>query len=566
MRRKKTSDAADAAPAIVQVLYDPGKLSLSWIGAGIGPTTPCHVTLMGASGQFSYPATGTSTTISRDLSSGGPWNVIVSVDGGASSPSAPVITAATALQLVQNYGTSIMVRWLPAAGTANSNVQLEQVGSGQSESWTTTDDYYQIQKIVTGENWQILVRGFVTSGTATCYGPASSGPVITIAPTLVRVVNSGSDVQLVWTGATAYTRFLASLQQGTSAPQTQSVTTMSYTFPGALTGTGWKATVAAETSDQVSIGPPSPVVAVIVDAPRMLRVAYLPPALTLEWTIVPGQPRYAATLWRTGESYSQSSDTPTTSFPGPYSGDDWYCAVRAESSDEVSLGPPSSTYQPILAAPALLTFGYDGANVAITWTNAAAAGVTDNMLSITSGGQGPSYSMGTSGSASTPATLSATAAYTAMLYPTGGIVIGPPSGALTPITAPPQAVYLGYNGASLVGLWQPPAGVAPTSFQATLTADGTVVATRDNVVSPLSFDVALAAATSYAMQVRAIAGAVTGPPNAPSPGPYLAAQVLTYDGFGRLRSIVWNGRQTMAWTYDAAGNLLTQSLSVDPPP
>ena len=41
---------AAGGPTIVRVTYDPGKLALAWIGAGIGPMTPCHVTLTGHAG------------------------------------------------------------------------------------------------------------------------------------------------------------------------------------------------------------------------------------------------------------------------------------------------------------------------------------------------------------------------------------------------------------------------------------------------------------------------------------------------------------------------------------
>ena len=563
--KKKVMASADApqtpGPMIARVTYDPGTLTLNWVGPGIGPGTPCHVTLTGSAGPASYPATGTSATIQRDLSSGGPWMVSVSVDGGGSSASVPVVIATTTLSLVQNLGASIAVAWTQATGTTSNAVELSLQGSGQSQTWITTSSPFTIPQSVTGQNWMTTVRGTITSGSAISYGPGASAPVLTTAAVLARVVYSGTDTQLVWAPVPGYAKFWAALTQGSTPPTTKSVNGMSYTFPGALAGTGWQATVSVQSANSISIGPPSPAANVILVAPVMARVAFAAQQLALRWVPIGGQTSYAATVWNGTENFSQMSSTDTTSFPGPFSGTGWQCSVRAQSADGVSLGPPSTVYQPIFAAPTLLTFAYDGATITVTWTNASAPTATDNLLGVATGGSETGFSVGTSGSASVPATLSATLAYTAVIYASNGIVFGPPSAPLVPITAPPQLVYLGNNGTSLVGFWKAPAGVTAPTFNAVLTTNGVPV-TRANVVSPLIFGVPLAAATAYAMQVRTIVGAVTGPPNPPASGPYSATQVLSYDAVGRIASIAWNGHQTMAWTYDSAGNLLTQSLTV----
>lgn len=550
-----------SAPTFVQVLYDPGKLSLSWIGAGVTPTTPCQITLTGSAGPTTYPATGTATTISKDLSTGGPWTVKVGIVGGATGPTVPVFTAATTLQRVQNLGTSLLATWTIATGASASFVQLSQTGSGTANSWTTATDTITITQTVTGDNWQLGVRGSITSGMTTCYGPSATSPVITKSVTLVRVIYSGSDLQIAWT-LSGFSRFFASLQQNTATPLTQSVTTGSCTFSGALSGSGWTATVSGQSADAISIGPPAPPVTVILLAPTMARVAYQPPNLILGWTTVTGQPSYAATLWQSGQSISQSTSNPEATFVGPFSGNDWNCSVRAQSADAISLGPPSTTYQPILVAPTLLTFAYDGANGAITWTNASAPTANNNLLDVAAGGSGTSAPVGTSGTASVPMTLSAALSYTVTLYAQNGIVLGPPSASLTAISAPPQSPWIGYDGTNLNGFWQPPPGVVPTSYMVTLTANGVPVKTPTVTAPPVNFAVALAAATAYAMQVRAVAGPVTGPPNTPALGPYSAALTYTYDGFGRLTAVGWNAQQTMHWTYDAAGNLLTQTRTV----
>ncbi len=549
------------APTFVRVFYDPGKLTLSWIGASITPTTPCQVTLTGGAGPTAYPAAGTSTTISRDLSTGGPWTVQVGIVGGATGPTAPVFTAATTLQRVQNFGTSLQATWTIATGASASSVQLGQTGSGTTDSWTTTDNTITIAKTVTGSAWQIGVRGSITSGMTTCYGPEAVGAVITTSVTLVRVLYSGSDLQMAWT-LSGFTRFFASLQQNAATPLTQSVTAGSCTFPGALSGSGWAATVSGQSADRISIGPPTPPVTVILLAPMMARIAYQPPNLLLRWTAVGGQPSYAATIWQGSTSVSQSTSDLETTFAGPFSGNDWNCSVRAQSADAVSFGPPSMTYQPILTAPALLTFAYDGANGAITWTNAAAPAASNNLLDIATGGSAISASVGTSGAASVPMTLSATLSYTATLYAQNGIVLGPPSASLTAITAPPQTPWVGYDGTSLNGFWQPPPGVVPTSYTVALTANGVPVNTFTVTAPTINFAINLAAATAYAMRVRAVAGPVTGPPSPPAFGPYSALQTYTFDGFGRLTAMGWNAQQTMRWTYDAAGNLLTQTCTV----
>jgi YD repeat-containing protein len=559
MSAQTTAGATAGTPTIVRVTYDPGALSLAWAGSGIGPATQCQVTLTGGALPAQYPATGTSATLNVTIPTTGAWSVSVAVVGGAASATVPVLATAATLGRVQNLGPSLDAAWTRAPGTTLSYVQLAQQGSGESQGWMTSDERLPIDQPVTGTGWQVSVRGAVTSGPATSYGPAVSAPVLTVATQLVRVANSGSGVQLVWAPLAGYTRFLAALDQGGPAVQSRSVTGNSWTFAGTLTGTGWRATVSAQSADGVSIGPPATEVAVILDAPRMSRVAYLSSSLTLTWALLEGQDGYAATLWNENQTTSQTTSQDSTSFAGPFSGT-WSCAVRAQSQDQVSLGPPSATCQPILVAPTLNTFAYDGAQVAVTWTNADAP-ATDNLLSVAVPGSDQGASIGTSGSATVQMTLSPTTAYTAVVYATSGIVLGPPSDPLVPITAPPRAVYLGQNGTTLVGVWKAPPGVTPTGYHSVLTANGSAVDTRDDAASPQPFGIPMANATAYGLQVRAVAGSVTGPPNPPAPGPYAAAQVLSYDGFGRILGITWNGAQTVTWSYDAAGNLLSQSLS-----
>lgn len=549
-------------PSIVQVTYDAAQLGVTWAGAGITPSTACHVNLTnGASQTTTYPATGTSAIISVNLSTGGPWTVTVSVDGGGTSTSVAVITTSGAITKVNNLGASIHVAWTQAGGTSSSYIELQQAGSGQGQGWLVPQTSYNIQQSVTGSGWQVSMRGALSAGMAKSYGPIVTVAVITASPAMTRVVNSGSDLQTGWTQVTGSTRYLVSLQQGSATPQTQSVQGFVYTFPLALTGSAWQVSAAAQSADQVSTGPPSAAVAVIVAVPNMIRISYAPPNLTLNWTSAGTYQNYAATLWQGGNAMSQLVTGNTTFFAGPFTGSGWTCAVRAQSSDGVAFGPLSSSYQPILVAPTLNTFAYDGSNVTVTWTNAQASNVTANYLSVTSGGSGASQPIGMTGSATFAAALQTDLIYSAVVYASAGIVFGPASAALVPITAPPRAVYLGYDGTTLIAMWQAPAQTTPTNYQLSLTANGAVVASPQAAGSPHGFGIDIALATAYAATVRAIAGPVTGPPSAPVSGPYAADQVFTFDGFGRVRAVAWNGQHTVHWTYDTAGNLLTQSLT-----
>lgn len=557
-----TGPNAAGTPSIVQVTYDAAQLGLTWAGAGITPGTACHVNVTNGAGQTtSYPATGTSAAIPVNLSIGGPWSVTVNVDGGATSTSVAIITTSGAITSVNNLGAAIDVAWTLAGGTSASYIELQQVNSGQGQGWLVSQTTYTIQQNVTGSGWQVSMRGALSAGMAKSYGPIVTVAVITASPAMTRVVNSGTDLQTGWTGVTGYGRYLVSLQQGSATPQTKSVQGFVYTFPVALTGSSWQVSAAAQSADQVSTGPPSAAVAVITAVPNMIRISYAPPNLTLNWTTAGTYQKYAATLWQGGNAMTQLATGNTTFFVGPFTGAGWNCAVRAQSSDGIAFGPLSSSYQPILVAPTFNTFAYDGSNVTVTWTNAQAANVTANYLSVTSGGAGASQPIGMTGSATFAATLQADLIYSAVVYASAGIVFGPPSPPLVPISAPPRAVYLGYDGTSLLAMWQAPSQTTPTNYQLSLTANGAVVASPQSASSPHGFGIDIAIATAYAVTVRAIAGPVTGPPNAPVSGPYAANQVFTFDGFGRVRAVAWNGQHTVHWAYDTAGNLLTQSLT-----
>jgi len=540
---------ATGTPVIVQVVYDPGSLSLSWVGAGIEPGTACQVTLTGGALPAQYPATGTSATLQVTIPATGAWAVSVAVVGGAASATVPVVATTPALGRVQNLGASLDVGWTRATGTTRSAVQLLRQGSGQSQFWYTAAEQLTLVGTVTDSGWEVRVRGAVTSGAATSYGPAAAAPVLTVATRLTRVTNSGSGVQLVWAPLSGYTRFLAALDQGGPAVQSQSVTGMSWTFAGTLAGDGWRATVSAQSADGISIGPPAPEVAVIVATPLMLRVAYLTPSLTLTWSLLTGQASYAATLFDQEGSTSQTTSGNQASFTGPFSGTGWSCSVRAQSADGVSVGPPSTTYQPIFSAPTLNTFAWDGAQAAVTWSNVPAP-ATDNLLSIATAGTDQSFPIGTSGSATVPVALSATTAYTAVVYATSGIVLGPPSNALVPITAPaPTIATVAYDATKVTASWSAVSGVA--GYTLTL-YDGTTVVNSANTTGPQgSIAAQLDLTKSYTVRVRATNGTSSGPESA-------AVAVLV--AAPTIASVAYDGTNvTASWSAvtGAAGYTLT---------
>lgn len=100
------------------------KLQLAWAGANITNETPFLVTLTGSGGpQPPQTGTGDSTTIQRDLSSGGPWTVTVTVNS-STSLSAQVITVAPILQSFEYDGGQITIKWNPNGLSAGMNIWL----------------------------------------------------------------------------------------------------------------------------------------------------------------------------------------------------------------------------------------------------------------------------------------------------------------------------------------------------------------------------------------------------------------------------------------------------------
>jgi YD repeat-containing protein len=293
----------------------------------------------------------------------------------------------------------------------------------------------------------------------------------------------------------------------------------------------------------------------------MTAVIYTTNQLLLTWQGVSGYSWYFAELYQPGESKSQAVPALQYAFPGSIIGTGWQCTVRALSTDQVCIGPAAGPYALILTAPVMTEMDYDAATLSLAWTPVTDSQVTSNLLQLASGGGNQQFPLGNSGSQDLPVSLSATQTYTVTLRAANGIVLGPWSQALVAITAVPGSVFLGFDGTELQGMWQLMTQSQVTGYLASLSGDGTIISTLPSASGSVAFGQALTAGTVFSLRARATGVQVKGPWSAEVTGPYAAAWAVTYDPFGRLWTLTWNGTTQQQWQYDAAGNILSAQLT-----
>lgn len=560
---KKTAGAAGVAanqntaqPVIVRVTYQAAITDVNW---NYGTGLPAQVTLIDGSGAtFPYPASGTSAEINRDLTQGGPWSVTVSVNGGSVSEAMPIVTTTTAATLVENTGSGLSAAWNAAPGYTLYFAQLSQSGSAKDGEFVTKTSYL-FQTPLNGTGWQLQIFVCVAQGGGNSFGPPVTYTPILVSPQMTRVEYDSNDVTLEWSPVSGF-NYVARLQQGVNPPTTQQTSQPTCDFPGVLSGTGWTANVSVKSSDGVLIGPPSQTYTVILETPVMTTVNYTVSQLLLTWQAVSGYTWYVAELYESGQTNAQAVQALQYSFPGALIGTGWQCTVRARSTDGVSIGPAAGPYTPILTAPAITELDYDAGVVALTWSPASDFGITSYLLQLESGSQ-QQFALGVSGSQNVPVNLSAMQIYVATLRAVNGIVLGPWSQALTAISAAPANAYLGFDGTTLQGRFQPIAQSQVTGYLSALSGNGTVIATVPSASGSVNFNHTLTAGMQFSLQVRATGAQVKGPWSPPTAGPWAVSWLITYDPFGRLKTLTWNNTQQQIWLYDSAGNLLSKQIT-----
>lgn len=548
-----------AALSITSAVYQAATLDMSWIGTGSGPTTQMAITLTNGAGVIrNFTATGYTAAISTDLGQDTTWTAKVAPSaGGAASPSVPLFVIAPTVSRVQNTGGALDVAWQTLTGVGSFSTTLAQLG--------VTSTTHLVQGLtdsfvggLSGTGWSCTVRASSADGVS--QGPGSSYVPILATATLTMVSYSGTALMLAWAPVTGYTSFSAWLQAGTNPPQSQPPTqTLTATFPGALGQGAYGAWVCVQSVDGICIGPPSEVYAPIQASPTMTSVNYNGATLSLTWTPAPGFAVTLASVQTIGQQAQQQGIRGTgCAFPGPFTGvGASSCTVRAQSDDGVNTGPAAAVFTLIVGHPVLQELDYDAAILTLQWTSASDPTITGNLLVVSGAAQPIDVPLGTTGTQAVPAALTAGGAYGAVLYATNGIVVGPGSPAVIPLTTAPTGVVLGFDGTHLRANWTAAAGSGVTGYVAELSLNGVATETDPAATLQQVFTSGLTADSIFTARVRASGANAKGPWSAPATGPYRTALTYGFDAQDRIHTIGWSNGATETYGFDTAGNLLT---------
>lgn len=227
-------------------------------------------------------------------------------------------------------------------------------------------------------------------------------------------------------------------------------------------------------------------------------------ALTMRWVPVsdPKVDGYAATLRESGggpvdtvptsDTFAVFKDTldPTKTYDA---------TVRATSNAGIVQGPPSSTFQPIIEAPAVTLLAYDilpSAALTFKWAAVNNPDVTAYLAVLTETGGGETTQTPTGTTAVFDGALDAQKAYQTIVRATAdlGIIQGPPSDPLTPIISQVTLNLIDYDGAKTVYTWETSTDPAVTHYLATLATVGS--ATQSELTDKLTSQFAGALSTT----------------------------------------------------------------------
>lgn len=225
------------------------------------------------------------------------------------------------------------------------------------------------------------------------------------------------------------------------------------------------------------------------------------------------------------------------------------------------VGGATSAAVPIISAPPQWQLiSYDTGQLTLTWQAVADPNVTGYLVMV-SGLNSAGYPVANATTTTVAATLTALQPYPATVSATNGIVSGPQSPALVPLTAPPTSPSLVFDGSELLLSWSPSDETNVTGYTANLLANGALRASVSPAKSPQPFDSGLDLGVVFSGQARATGTMTQGPWSAAAAGPYQTQLNYNFDSDGRLHTIQWSGGATETYVFDAAGNLLSTAVT-----
>lgn len=432
--------------------------------------------------------------------------------------SSPVFTS------VSYDGQWLRSQWMatPPTGFTGYQVTLtENAGAGEVFPVSTTS--FTLQRVLTSSSTYTLQITMLVTGQP----PITSSLVtlITQAPGLISIVNSGIQVVYRWSaaGGAGVEGYLASLSSPSSDwnnPTDASILTT--TFPQVLanagTCTGW---VRGISSDGVVLGPTTPIRTLVTQAPGLTSIANNGIQVDYRWSAAGGAgvEVYIASLSSPVSNWNNLTDvsTLTTEFTQALAGvgtcTGW---VRGASSDGIVLGPPSLIRTLVTEAPLITLIDNNGASVVYTWLAAGGSGLEAYFVGLNT----PSTNWNNSTDATTLTTT-----FTQALAGTGictgwvrgassdGVVLGPPTPVLELITQPPVLNSLDYDIGALGVVWNPTGEVSVTNYVASVAQAGQPATNYSLGLSgTCTATVILTLGGSYDVSVSGTAPQLKGPP------------------------------------------------------
>lgn len=394
---------------------------------------------------------------------------------------------------------------------------------------------------------------------------APIGQGITVAPVITSVADDGQNVTVIWTPVqqplvTGY-RMTLFEENGQPVSSAEGSGT-SASVPAPPQGSYYVQAQALGTGIE---GPWSSAVVVVTAMPANLAVAVTDTAITASWSAAALASGYRLALLAGGSSVETSDGTTTTgqlAIPADHT-PAYTVSVRGQiGSTPVSTGPWSPAIPVLLAAPALVSVGYDGATVQVQW-NALSPPPPDGYTAAVFAGQTQVASAPSTGtSAQITVSLDPAIAYVVRVQALADHSSGLWSAPVAIVTAIPSGLTGGAIGGQVAARWQAAAG--QVSYEAAAETNGTWGAPQPAATPAITFAGAIAAGAIYAVRARIVSGISSGPWSASVPGPFLRSGTVSYDGIGRLTSIDLPGVATTSYTYDAAGNITEVAVTTGP--
>ena len=443
------------------------------------------------------------------------------------TPIVTLITQAPTVTSIANSGSAVVYRWTAAGG---SGVGGYFAGlDTPATNWTSWADArtftarfdHALAGVGACTGW---VRA--ASGDGIVLGPPSAvRPVITEAPALTSIDNTGSAVIYNWTAAAGggVQAYFAGLDTpSTNFSNSTNAQTLTARFDQALAGvgtcTGW---VRAASSDGVVLGPPTTVYTLITAAPAFSSIVNSGTSVVYTWTAPPGATvaGYFAGLDTATTNWSNPSSGLTTRFDHALAGVGTCTAwVRATGSGNVVLGPPAPVRTVITEMPTMTLIANNGPSVDFTWAAATGSGVEGYRayLSLTGTVRVAPTDPGvlTAHFSEAPPDQGSNTGWV-RASSRDGIVLGPPTAALTLISGTPVLSEVDYDIGQLTVGWQPHSGPGATDYQATVQGGGMPAQNfpLGSTSGTGTAAVTLQIGQSYMISVRATAPRLMGPPS-----------------------------------------------------